>query len=221
MKLLIRCPWLTAGVLGLFVAGPLAARTIDLLDEDCERVAAISSNVPRLSWAVSEWPRGVYTTNLGISLRPGNAVLICFPIDQIPKGQRIRSAELTIPVWGAEGPGRITVRRILGDWGTGVCHQYRMTYPKKVEWGKPGARAIGSDCATKPTAVLQVNEKGHKTVNVFKDVEMWYNGDASNHGWIITAEDQNTSLQLMCPVSSYPAGRGVWKLSVEYVPEDK
>jgi hypothetical protein len=179
----------------------------------------ISSIAPRLSWAVSQYPeRDVWTTTLGVSLRPGNAMLICFPLEKIPKGQRIRSAELTIPVWGVEGQGRITVRRILGDWGPGVCHQYRMVRPKRQEWAKPGARGVGNDCATKPTAILDVTDKGHKTVNVFKDVEMWYNGDAVNNGWIITGDDPHTNINLMCPISDYPAGRGVWKLSIEFVP---
>jgi len=205
----------------LALVAPLGARTMDLLDEDCEQVAVISANAPRLSWATSEWPtRGVFTTNLGVPMRNGYALLICFPIEQVPKGQRIRGAELTMPVWGAEGPGRITVRRILGDWGAGVCHEFRTIRPKPVPWTKPGARGVGTDCATKPTAVLTVNEKGPKTVNVFKDVEMWYNGDAANHGWIITADDQGTSIQMMSPISSYPAGRGVWKLSIEYVPDE-
>jgi len=213
--------WLVA-ILTLLITAPLTARTIDLLDEDCERVAVISSAAPRLSWACSEWPeRGVFTTNLGFSLRPGRALLICFPIDQIPKGQRVRSAELTVPVWGVDGSGRITIRRILGDWGAGVCHEYRMVRPKPVEWAKPGARGIGSDCATKPTAVVNVTEKGDKTANVFKDVEMWYNGDAVNHGWIITADESGAALNMKSPISDYPSGRGVWKLSVEYVPEEK
>ena len=28
-----------------------------------------------------------------------------------------------------------------------------------------------------------------------------------------------TNISLMCPVSDYPEGRGVWKLSVEFVPD--
>jgi hypothetical protein len=200
-------------------AVPVHARTLDVLDEDCERIAVISAEAPKLGWAVSQWPhRNCYTTTLDIRLRTGNAVLICFPLDQIPKGQRVRSAELQIPVWNAEGPGRITVRRILGNWGAGVCHQYRMVRPKPVAWAKPGARGVGNDCATKPTATLDVTDRGHKSVNVFKDVEMWYNGDAINNGWLITADDAGTNIGLMCPVSDYPEGRGVWKLSVEYVP---
>lgn len=213
-----------AGVLAAagYYAAPARARTVDLLDEDCERIAVLSSAAPKLGWAVNEWPhRTCYTTTLNITLRTGSAVLICFPLDKIPKGQRIRSAELQIPVWGCEGAGRITVRRVLGNWGAGVSHQYRMIRPKPVEWAKPGARGVGTDCATKPTVTLDVTDKGHKAVNVFKDVEMWYNGDAANHGWLITADDRGTNISLMCPVSDYPEGRGVWKLSVEFVPADK
>jgi len=203
----------------LILIAPLAARTIDVVDEECERAALISAVAPRLSWANDEYPQGVFTTHHGLRLRSGYAFLICFPLDKVPKGQRIRSAELTVPVWGADGPGRLTVRRILGDWGAGVCHQYRTIRPKPVEWAKPGARGVGSDCATKPTAMVRITEKGRKLVNVTKDVEMWYNGDAVNQGWIITADDPGTSLNLMSPVSDYPAGRGVWKLTIEYVPE--
>lgn len=205
----------------VLVTAPLAARTIEVVDEECEHVAVISAAAPRLSWACEEYPlRGVFMTHWGFHLSPGRAFLICFPLDKIPKGQRIRSAELTLPVWDVEnGAGRITVRRILGSWGAGVCHQYRMVRPKPVEWTKPGARAVGSDCATKPTAVVRIIEKGRKLVNVTKDVEMWYHGDAANHGWIITADDPGTNLNLMSPISDYPAGRGVWKLTIEYVPE--
>jgi hypothetical protein len=97
-----------------------------------------------------------------------------------------------------------------------------MIRPKRVEWAKPGARGVGNDCATKPTATFDVaeNEKTHRSVNVFKDVEMWYNGDAVNNGWLITGDDRGTNIGLMCPVSDYPEGRGVWKLSVEYVPAE-
>jgi hypothetical protein len=202
-------------------AAPAQARTLDVLDEDCERIAALSAEAPKLGWAVDHLPHRVgYTTTNGIGLRTGKALLICFPLDKIPKGQRIRSAELQVPVWGCEGAGRITVRRILGNWGPGVCHLYRMIRPKRVEWAKPGARGVGNDCATKPTVTLDVTDKGHKSVNVFKDVEMWYNGDAANNGWLITADDRGTHINLMCPVSEYPEGRGVWKLSVEYVPAE-
>jgi hypothetical protein len=202
-------------------AAPAQARTVEVLDEDCERIAAISAEAPRLGWAVDHLPHRVgYTTTNGIGLRTGKALLICFPLDKIPKNQRIVSADLNIPVWGCEGPGRITVRRILGTWGPGVCHQYRMIRPKPVEWSKPGARGVGNDCAVKPSAFLDVKQKGHQSVKVLNDVESWYNGDAVNNGWLITADDAGTHIGLMCPVSDYPEGRGVWKLSVEYVPAE-
>lgn len=215
-----RSALVTAGV--LLLAAPLAARTIDVTDEDCERAAVISATAPRLSWACSEYPdRGTFHTHWGFRLSPGQTFLICFPLDKIPKGQRIRSAELTIPVAGVDGgPGRVTLRRVLRDWGAGVCHKYRMVYPEPVEWAQPGARGVGVDCATNPTVPpFRIAAKGKKKIIVTNDVEMWYNGDAVNHGWVLTADELGTNIELHSPISDYPAGgRGTWRLTVEYVP---
>ena len=51
-------------------------------------------------------------------------VLMRFPFkDLIPSGQRITRAELTIaPVYIAGVP-EISIRRIIAEWGNGVCQQ--------------------------------------------------------------------------------------------------
>jgi hypothetical protein len=203
----------------LTLAVPAAARTIVLTDEDCERVAALSPDTPRLSWAAEEIYPGVYSTKFSMVLKSGKALLIAFPLDKIPKGQRITNAELVVPVNYVEGEQRLTVRRILGSWGAGVCYQYRTVRPKPVEWTRPGATASGSDFAAKATAQVRISDRSPKTVNVTEDVELWYTGAAANQGWMFRLEDQNAHLQLLSPLSHYPAGRGAWKLRITYEPE--
>ena len=83
------------------------------------------------SWAANECNPGVYSTKFHAgSLRAGKAFLIAFPLDKVPKGQRITNAELVIPVHHVESEQRLTIRRILGDWGAGVCYKYRMRSPQ-------------------------------------------------------------------------------------------
>jgi hypothetical protein len=203
----------------LAVAAPAPARTIVLTDEDCERMAAICADAPELSWAGDQVGPGVYSTKTTLHLRNGTAFLIAFPLDKLPKGQRITNAELVVPVHYAEGEHRVTVRRVLGSWGPGVCHRYRMVRPRPVEWARAGASAPASDCAARATAQLRIDARGEKTVNVTEDVELWYTGAAANQGWVFHAEDQNASLHLVSPVSTYPNGRGAWKLRITYEPE--
>ena len=59
---------------------------------------------------------------------------------QIPKGQRVTKAELTLQVQHVDGKARLRLRRLQAEWGAGVCHQYRMVHPKKLEWSQPGAQ---------------------------------------------------------------------------------
>ena len=53
---------------------------------------------------------------------------------------------------------------------------------------------------------------------------LWFGGfraDPDRRGWIITADESGAALNMKSPISDYPSGRGVWKLSVEYVPDEK
>ena len=79
--------------------------------------------------------------------------------------------------------------------------------------------APSADCAAKATAHVHINAIGDRTINVTEDVELWYTGGAGNHGWVFRIEDQSAQLQLLSPLSSYPAGRGSWKLRITYEPE--
>jgi hypothetical protein len=211
--------WFAVLPILLGLASPVQARTIVLTDEDCERIAALSPDAPRLSWAIAEAGPAVYSNKSVLQLRNGRAFLIAFPLDKIPKGQRITNAELIMPVHFVEGEERVTIRRILGNWGAGVCYRHRMIRPKLVDWAQPGASAPSADCAAKASAQVRINAIGDKTVNVTEDIELWYTGAAANQGWMFRVEDQNSQIQLLWPLSTYPAGRGRWKLRITYEPE--
>ena len=75
-------------VLGfLAFAGPATGRTIVLTDEDCERIAFISADVPKLSWAGYEVETGTFTTSI-LDFYRNRAFLIRYPIERIPKVAR-------------------------------------------------------------------------------------------------------------------------------------
>src|SRR4051812_47990109 len=122
----------------LIVALPVSARTIALTAEDADAMASISAAAPRLSWVMSPPINIVFNTQPTLYWESRISVLMRIPIaDHIPKGQRVTKAELTIAPSYLAGSPEIHVRRLLADWGTGVCHQYARTYPKKVEWTQP------------------------------------------------------------------------------------
>ena len=145
------------------------------------------------------------------------AFLICFPVERIPKGQKIISAELEFST-GVQYPGeqKLHLRRMFASWGAGVCWQYRAIRPERVEWNRPGGTGGGSDRIAKASAVIRTTEGGVKRVNVTKDVEMWYTGDAPNHGWMLTLEDSVVYVILASPMWT---SRGTWKLRMTYEPE--
>ena len=209
---------LLAALVLLAFAAPAPARTIVVTDQDTERMAVIAPAAPDLSWAAIEGAPGVYGTKYTMYLTPGKAFLLALPLDAIPKGQRITRAELILPVHYAVPEQRVTIRRVLADWGPGVNYKYRRQRPKAVEWAKPGA-AGAADCAPKATAVVKADAAGEKTANVTEDVELWYGGAASNHGWALTVEDLYAAIHLLSPLSTYPRGIETWKLRITYEPE--
>src|SRR5205085_1394762 len=73
------------------------ARTITILDTDCLRMAMISGEAPRVSWAGVLHSQGEFSTFYA-ELYSTDAVLIQYPLDRIPAGQRITNAELVVPV---------------------------------------------------------------------------------------------------------------------------
>ncbi|MBM4071796.1 MAG: hypothetical protein FJ271_23150 [Planctomycetes bacterium] len=198
----------------LGLAPPGQAKTILITDEESDQMAAISGDAPRLSWAGMESVPGVWNI-FYLELYPNRALLIRFPLDKIPKRQRVTKAEVIVPVdyvYPANEP-RLYVRRLLAEWGPGVCHLYRMTSPKPVEWKVPGAKGSGSDRIAKPQVLKPVT--GETIINVTEDVELWYSGVVRNHGWMLSNEDSG-----LIRMGSWAfGGRGRWKLRITYEPE--
>ncbi len=203
-------------LLALALPCALQARTIALKAEDIDRVAAITEQGPRYSWAAYEGTVGMFR-NAPQFCTPQSGFLIHYPLDKIPKGQHISLAELTIPVALVSPPqARLYFWRILVDWGVGVCNQFRMIRPTKEAWTVPGARGNSTDRATKPSTVIGVPEVGEKSVNLTQDVELWYTGAAPNHGWLISVEDKDTAIQLQSPIYD---GTASWELRITYEPQ--
>jgi hypothetical protein len=181
-------------------------------------VAILCAEAPRTSWAGFEGTSGLFS-DFYVDLYATRAFLIRYPIDQIPKGQRITSAEWTLPVnyLLPAAEHRLYVRRLLKEWGPGVSHQYRMVRPKKEEWAVPGARGAGSDRVAKASVVVRVAVAREPIVNVTEDVELWYSGAAANHGWILNNEDEGRLVRLNRPTWG---GIPTWKLRITYEPSD-
>jgi hypothetical protein len=208
-------------VCGLFLlAAPAAARTITLTSEDCDQMAFLSARTPRLSWAGLLAARDAYNAEAQVQLYPDMAILMRFGLSKIPKGQRITKAEFTIPADYVAGvPVHIGARRILAEWGTGVCHQYRMTYPKKVEWTTPGARGGTTDRANKDSGVFRFKVVGEQTIDVTEDVELWYTGAVANRGWILAIDNNGGPVYLPSPYSPHTANAARWRLVITYEPQ--
>jgi hypothetical protein len=206
----------------MMLAAPASARTITVTAEDCDQMAAIAAFAPRLSWVTTQPGNGgVFQTHSLLYWNSKIAVLMRFPFaDIIPKGQRITKAELTLtPSYIAGGEPKITVRRILAEWGTGVCQQYRVAYPEKIEWNQPGARGAATDRAAKDSGVFHFAKIGPQTVDLTEDVELWYTAGAANRGWIFTMETDGQHVYLPSPYAPYVGGGKQWKLQITYEPQ--
>jgi hypothetical protein len=199
------------------LTSPLAARTIELSDLDCDRMGVISPQAPRSSWAMTEIGPGEFSSML-LDLRAERAFLVRFPLARIPEGQRIARAEWIVPVdlISTVGEVKLHVRRLLGPWGPGVSHDFRTQRPKPVAWSQPGAKGVSTDRASQPSAMVTVPGPGELTINVTEDVELWYTGVAENQGWIVTVEDPAALVRLSSPLW---VGQGKYKLRITYEPE--
>ncbi len=203
------------------MTGSLWARTITLTAEDADEMASISSAAPRLSWVMGPANNPtIFNTQPTLYWHSQIALLMRFPIkDQIPKGQRITKAELTIVPNYVAGNSNVQVRRLLAEWGPGVCHQYRMTYPKKLEWTQPGGKGGATDRAAKDSAVFKITKVGEYTVDVTEDIELWYTGGAVNRGWIFTHESDQGVFYISSPYSPQVNGGKQWKLQITFEPQ--
>ncbi len=155
-----------------------------------------------------------YTRYAGASLGggPQTSYLFRYSLDRIPTGMRITHAEWTIA--HNISSAHVNVWRLLAEWGLGVCYDYRMTYPKKVEWSVAGAKGKSTDRATNPTATGQFVNGQLLNVNVTQDVEMWYSGAAPNRGWLITFD-----AFALLHSAVHDGHRPKWQLVITYEPE--
>jgi len=205
------------GVALLLQAGHAHAKTIILTAQDADRVAAISDVAPRMSLCFFEtWPGTMYMNQVGVT--QGRSVLMRYNLASIPPGQRITHAEWLLPVTSYSGSEpRFYAWRMVAEWGPGVCHLYRVTLPRKIEWVRPGARGHSSDRATRPTEIVRLTEAGERVINVTEDVELWYTKAAPNNGWMLTVEDPGVQVVFTTPV--WAEGVNSWKLRITYEPE--
>ena len=199
---------------------PLAgARTITLTAEDCDKMAVLSAKVPRLGWAAIQANTGVYSAENSLQLFPDMALLMRFSLQPIPKNQRITKAEFTMPTDYVAGKPDLSVRRLVADWGIGVCHLYRQTYPQKIEWAQPGGRGAATDRHNKDSALFRIEKVGDHTVDVTEDVELWYTNAVPNRGWILAIENQSGPFYSPSPYSPrYNSGKR-WKLQITFEPQ--
>jgi len=212
-----RSAWL-AVVVCLALTSSSFARTIVLTDEDCEMMAAIAASAPRLSWAGSAYGIDEFSNhNIDISLN--SSFLIKYPLDRIPKGQKITKAEWIVPITQAypNAGVRVQVRRLLKDWGVGVCYDRRMARPTEQKWQTPGARGVGQGRAAKATAIgILKGSATEYSFNVTEDVELWYSQAVPHYGWILTSEDEPGWVRMSSPFWLAPQG---WKLKITFEPE--
>ena len=195
----------------------VSARTIELSDLDCERMAVIGPQAPRSGWVMYELGGGEFNTT-HIDLRAERKFLIRYPLDRIPDGQRVTRAEWIVPVSlvSPVGEHRLYIRRLIGAWGVGVCHDYRQIRPTKLPWHAPGASGASTDRATQASAIVKVSSGGELNINVTEDIELWYTGAVANQGWIVTVEDATSLIRINSPLWT---GQGQFKLRITYEPE--
>lgn len=198
----------------------LHARTITIEDSKITHMAHIGPEVPQASWIGSNSTTGVYTTNI-IEMTPGSRLLIQYPLDQIPQGQRIVSARWIFSVpYAPYDSHRLFLWRVLQPWGLGVNLTQRIQVPKALPWSSPGADAPGIDRAITPTAIIRINGIKEHVIDVTQDVELWYTGVAPNHGWVMALDEGNRYVRRYVRIASplYNA-TSVFTLQITYEPE--
>ena len=187
-------------------------------------MAVICAKAPRSSWAVMNVGEGVYHTEALLLFTKDKALLMRFDLSVIPKDQRITKAELTLPIdYLGGGKFDVTVRRLVADWGTGVCHTYRRTYPEKIAWTQAGGLGGGTDRHNKDSAAFHFepakSKLGEHTVDITEDIELWYTGAVANRGWILAIENGDGAFYSSSPYSPQYGGGKRWKLQITFEPK--
>ena len=199
----------------LFICAAISAasaRTITLNADAIDAFAVLSDKTPRNGWAAQELEPGLFVSNPLVASAT-TSFLLRYSFAQIPPGQRITHAEWIIP-GGLAATATVKVWRVIPEWGLGVCQQFRMVHPRRLEWSVPGARGKSVDRATNPTGAGKFGPDAPSVlVNVTQDVELWHAGAAPNRGWLLTFD---TPAILVSPTHT---GRDSWRLRITYEPE--
>jgi hypothetical protein len=211
----------TFALLGLLFAGVASARTLSFTAEDCDQMAVLSAKHPKMSWAATLAAGQVLNTENQLQLYPYMTLLMRFDLTKIPKDVRITKAELTMPIsYLAGGKSECSCRRILAEWGTGVCHTHRMRYPKEVPWAQPGCRGGGTDRAAKDSGVFRWEKIGDSTIDVTEDIELWHTGAAANRGWVFALDTPHPNIiYAPSPYAPHVGGAKQWKLQITFEPQ--
>ena len=189
-----------------------SARTITLNADAIDAFAVLSDKTPHNGWAAQELEPGLFVSNPPVA-SAATSFLLRYSFAQIPPGQRITHAEWVIP-GGLAATATVKVWRVIPEWGLGVCQQFRMVHPRRLEWSVPGARGKSVDRATNPTGSGKFGPDAPSVlVNVTQDVELWHAGAAPNRGWLLTFDTPSIL------VSPTHAGRDAWRLRITYEPE--
>lgn len=190
------------------------ARTVTLDDSHVTHMAHIGPHIPLAGWVGRMATPGSHVAGY-VDLTPGMGLLMQYPLDAIPPGQRIVSAQWIIPTYTAANQ-RVYAWRLLQSWGVGVCHRYRTTIPQPLEWSTPGARGPGQDRALANSGLFNITSPDEITLDVTQDVELWYTGMAPNHGWLVAIDEAAALLRVRGPFFN---GQNGYRLRITYEPE--
>jgi hypothetical protein len=137
--------------------------------------------------------------------------LLQFDLSTIPANVTLLSAALHLYVEAAAGVQNIAVYRCLVAWdeGTGNNAAGDASWNQRqsgVNWSTAGANGSGTDRAS--SATVQINDPAVNTVveaNVLADVQAWYEGSATNNGWVLSYTETNNSRIKLFVSSDHPA----------------
>ena len=142
--------------------------------------------------------------------------LIAFDIaGAIPAGSRITSVKLSLNVtMTAGGRTRITLHRVLSDWGEGNSSStggrgaqaeagdatwFHTFYPDKF-WKRPGG-----DFVMRQSSAQVVDAEGTITLGSTRqmvvDVQAWLNSPKKNYGWLLRGDETKGATAVVCQSS--------------------
>lgn len=220
--------WITpiwGAVLLSLVSGPFAAgaETVTLLP-------AADTTLMEISPDNNFGSGGTFTAG-GRSDGGRNRALLWFDIaNNVPAGATINSVTLRVTVIAARGPNSIfDLHELLAPWNEGAGADYGLgspALPGEVTWNDRLAPdtswlMAGGDFVNSPSASVfiggQANYTFLSTSALVDDVQGWLNNPASNFGWLLRSESENTPGTIR-RFGSRQAGASAPALTIEFTP---